>query len=89
MNNFKQLEEDQILLFKEEKEKKLFDNLESTLGTLRFFGAIFELYMPVMADTMVSMGGGSPTVSDEPDSLDDMPPIDKPKGPKGLNGPIR
>jgi len=95
MNSFKQLEEEQIKLFAERTEDRVRNKLEGTLDALRFFGAVLEIYMPLMADTVVTLTGGEPSLKtddDEP-SLPPPPvePDDKPRGPGGFapEPPIR
>ncbi len=68
MNCFKELEEDQIKLFAEARHKRVYDRVHGSLGSLRFLSSIIEMYVPVMADTMVSLSGGAAIST--PDSVE-------------------
>lgn len=56
-NSFKELQDTQVRLFAQQSEKRVFDRVEGTLNTLRLFGSIFEMYVPVLGDTLLTLGG--------------------------------
>lgn len=57
-NSFKELQDTQVRLFAQQSEKRVFDKVEGTLNTLRLFGSIFEMYVPVLSDTLLTLSGG-------------------------------
>ncbi len=59
MKNFKELEAQQIALFSPHKEKVIFDRVSGTMDVFRLLGAIVEIYVPVMASTVVNLTGGN------------------------------
>ncbi|PHI20496.1 hypothetical protein CEQ90_07020 [Lewinellaceae bacterium SD302] len=81
MNSFKELENDQIRLFAEARHKRVYDRVYGSLGSLRFISSIIEMYVPVMADTVVSLTGGSslfPQENVEEESTDSNGDIQRP-----------
>lgn len=85
MNSFKELEKYQVKLFAERRDERVRTNLEGSLDVMRFLGAILEVYMPVMADTFVSLSGGTTNEDKDDDDLDATTITNDvaPKGPKG------
>ena len=41
-------------------EEAIRDRIEGTLGTLQMIGAVLEVYLPKLADTVVGLTGGNP-----------------------------
>lgn len=64
MNSFKELQNNQIKLFAEARQKRVYERVHHSLGSLRFLSTIVEMYVPVMADTVVSLVGGPITAGD-------------------------
>lgn len=102
MNSFKELQRQQVTLFAERKTEKVYERLSGTLDTMRFLGSILEVYMPVMADTVVCLTGGesnaleeyNPWLEESTDTdyedLSDNKGISEPRGPRGDDDhPIR
>lgn len=56
-NSFKELEDAQVRLFDHQRQKRVFDRVESTLDTFRLFGSIFEMYVPILGETLMTLGG--------------------------------
>lgn len=91
MNSFKELENNQVKLFAEARSKRVYEKVNGNLGGLRFLGHIIEMYIPVMADTVVNLTAGENTsISDDEDPdidmdgiLEDLPDDDTPP-----SGPI-
>lgn len=95
MNNFKALQAKQMALFEKEKQKAVFERLNGTMDVFRFVGAIVEMYVPVMANTVIGLtsadgGLGQDLFPEEEIPLDDGDNIpDKPRGPQGSEGSTR
>lgn len=95
MNNFKTLEAQQTALFTKQKEKVVFDRVSGTMDVFRFLGAIVEMYVPVMANTIVGLtdaeGNTENVLSDneEPTNTAGAGARKKPEGPKGTDEIIR
>lgn len=69
-------------------EKNIRTRLEGTLGTLQMIGAVLEVYLPRMADTVVGLTGGDPTPFDDSDDAMRLPSPDKPgEAPSGPQEP--
>ncbi|MEM7574430.1 MAG: hypothetical protein AAF433_16115 [Bacteroidota bacterium] len=72
-------------------EKNIRNRIEGTLGTLQMIGAVLEVYLPRMADTVVGLTGGDPTPLDDSDDVMRLPspenPGEAPMGPQEPRDP--
>ncbi len=59
VNNFKELEKEQIEKFDSSRKKQVKNNIDSSLGVFQFIGDIFGLYIPKVMGIFVRMSGGS------------------------------
>ncbi|MEM8585821.1 MAG: hypothetical protein AAGF87_16205 [Bacteroidota bacterium] len=83
-NSFKKLAAISEVEFRESgRESSIRQRLEGTLGTLRIIGAVLEIYLPRMADTVVGLSGGDIVESPNSDEVNDQAKLDKPEGPQG------
>ena len=60
VNNFKELEKEQVEQFSQIQKEKVKSSIDSSVGMFRFIGDIFELYLPKVVDMFVRMSGGGP-----------------------------
>ncbi|MEM6396777.1 MAG: hypothetical protein AAF741_10570 [Bacteroidota bacterium] len=75
-NNFKQLAAISEANFRNSgAERAVRDRLEGTLGALRMIGAVLEIYLPRMADTVVGLSGGEQSTYSQ--SRTNTPRLDK------------
>jgi hypothetical protein len=59
MNNFLLLQEDDEKAFNNSPQNdRVYSQIESQLSTLRFFGSVLNMYLPVMADTVMNVARG-------------------------------
>ncbi len=63
INNFKELEREQIVQY-EKNTEKVHRSISSNVGILSFIGDIFELYLSRIFGLFVSATGGSPKAPD-------------------------
>lgn len=80
-NSFKELENAQVRLFDHQRQKRVLNRVEGTLDTLRMFGRIFEMYVPVLGDTLITLGGkDGPAPPEAEESEVPSPDDDGPSG---------
>lgn len=87
MNNFQRIFEEDEELYKNHHET-IRQNLMGTLGVFRFVGQIVEVYLPRVADMIVSFSGGNATSEDPHPQSPDSTPGPSEIGPVGT-GDIR
>ncbi|MEL6669223.1 MAG: hypothetical protein AAFY36_12340 [Bacteroidota bacterium] len=88
-NNFKKLAAISEANFRDsEADRAIRQRLEGTLGALRVIGAVLEIYLPRMADTVVGLSGGEMPENKSPEA---SPPrlgeSDTPSGPAEPENP--
>lgn len=96
MNNFLLIQEDDEQAFNASPQNdRVYDQIESQLSVLRFIGSVVNMYLPVMADTVLNITGGGtipPTANSLPATAEDkneLPPSE-PSGPDTYDiDPIR
>ena len=83
-NSFKKLAAISEAEFRDSgRESSIRQRLEGTLGTLRIIGAVLEIYLPRMADTVVGLSGGEIADSQDSEEPNNQAKLDKPEGPQG------
>ncbi len=87
MNNFQRLFEEDEELYKNHHET-IRQNLMGTLGVFRFVGQIVEVYLPRVADMIISFSGGNISSADDNPQSPDSPSGPSEKGPV-VTGDIR
>lgn len=96
MNNFLLLQEDDEQAFNASPQNdRVYNEIESQLSVLRFFGSVLNMYLPVMADTVMNITGGGSiprtanTLPSAGGDRGDIPPTE-PSGPDAYDiDPIR
>lgn len=75
MNPFLALRDEEIRSFVDLRQERVRQRVEQRLYTAQFWGDIAELFLPRMADTLATMSGGGPVVSE--DSFRTLPEEDE------------
>ena len=90
MSSFLQIKEEEIQQFVELRQDRVRQKVESQINTYEFIGSLFEMYLPMLADTMTALAGSDPIEKDdeyrtieESDDSGDNPPPSGPGAPKG------
>ena len=98
MSSFLQIKEEEINQFVELRQDRVRQKVESQISAYEFIGSLFEMYLPMMADTMTALAGSDPVEKDdeyriieESDGSEDTPPSGPgaPKGPDNNDEIIR
>jgi hypothetical protein len=98
MSSFLQIKEEEIQQFVELRQDRVRQKVESQVNTYEFIGSIFEMFLPMMADTMTALAGSDPIddkdgyrIIEEPEDSEDNLPAGPgaPKGPDNNDEIIR
>ncbi|MTB53414.1 hypothetical protein [Lewinella sp. W8] len=91
MSSFLQIKEEEINQFVELRQDRVRQQVETKLSTYEFIGSLFEMYLPMMADTMTAIMGSDPIDDDDEyrtiEEIDDEESDNPPLGPGAPKGP--
>ncbi|MBK7871142.1 MAG: hypothetical protein IPJ74_10905 [Saprospiraceae bacterium] len=85
INNFKRLQEEEEVVYKERHEEKVRSGLLNSLGMFRFVGQVVDMYLPKLFDLLIMAAGGKTDSSTT--RTRSTPPSQAPEGTNGKRRP--
>lgn len=97
MSSFLQIKEEEIQQFLELRQDRVRQKVERQINTYEFVGSLFEMYLPMLADTITALAGSDPIdqnddyriIETEDDPTPPPPGSGAPKGPGNNDEIIR
>ncbi|MDX1940484.1 MAG: hypothetical protein SFU99_08025 [Saprospiraceae bacterium] len=86
INNFKRLQEEEEIVYREQHDEKVRAGLLSSLGMFRFVGQVVDMYLPKLFDLLIMAAGGK-TDSSATTRGKSIPPSQAPEGTNGKRRP--